>query len=88
MPIITRTIVPLLRHSLTDPHIYVLLTTTVVVSMTLAFNLVMFWVYTAKIPFFEQYRCNPNVQPFPFRDPGLGKKTLRSGDKPSSKASS
>jgi len=59
---------------------YITVMLAVIVGTTIVFNLVMWFVYVQKMPFLEQYRCNPNVEKPSFRSLGLGRKTLRSGE--------
>lgn len=54
-------IIPWLQKYFIDENIYILLIVGTVLTVTLLFNLIMWFIYIKKIPFFEQYRCNPNV---------------------------
>ena len=61
VPIILSYIVPILQSAFSDQIVYCIVLTATIVTVTLAFNFTMYFVYTLKIPFFEQYRINPNV---------------------------
>jgi len=47
--------------------------------VALVWNVAMMVVYKLKIPFFEQYRVNPDVIDIKFRNFGLGNKIIKSG---------
>ena len=76
VPIILNYIVPALQSVFCDQIVYCIVLAGTIATVTLAFNFTMYFVYTLKIPFFEQYRINPNVLHSKFRNHGLGKKTL------------
>lgn len=59
--------------------VYLVIAVGTAVSMAIVFNSVMYFVYTLKVPFLEQYRCNPDVPMFLLRNLGLGNKILRNG---------
>jgi hypothetical protein len=59
--------------------IYLALFVTTLIVMTVVYNTTMYFVYTLKLPFFEQYRVNKDVSNHSFRNLGLGKKTLING---------
>ena len=79
VPLALQTIVPLLSAYLTPDMIYLALFITTLLVMTVVYNTVMYFVYTLKLPFFEQYRVNKDVSNHTFRNLGLGKKTLING---------
>lgn len=61
--------------------IYLVLVVSTLLFMTIVYNTAMYFVYTLKIPFFEQYRVNKDVSIYQYRNFGLGKKTLKNGEK-------
>jgi hypothetical protein len=77
---VLKNVVPWLRQHLSESHAYIVVMLGVIVGTTIVFNLVMWVVYVQKIPFLEQYRCNPKVTHFSYRNLGRGNKTLKSGE--------
>jgi hypothetical protein len=61
IPIFVRGLVTWLRNYFTDSQIYIILIVSSIFTVTLAWNVIMWAIYIRKMPFFEQYRCNPNV---------------------------
>jgi len=56
--------------------LFIILSNMVVISGS--FNLVVWALSKLKIPFFEQYRINPDVLPHQYRNPGPGSKPIPS----------
>ena len=61
LPQITNRVVAELMNYMSDRWAYVVITIFTMVFVELCWCLAMYFVYTKKIPFFEQYRYNPKV---------------------------
>ena len=78
IPILLQYIVPPLQSHFSDEAVYVIMVTGTIAFTTAVYNIPMYFIYTRKYPFFEQYRISPNVTIPLFRGPGRGRKTLTS----------
>jgi len=78
---IIRGLVSFLRNYFSDQKIYIILIVLAVSIVTIAWNVIMWSIYVGKVPFFEQYRCNPQVFLKLGRNYGHGNKTSISGEK-------
>jgi hypothetical protein len=64
---------------MSEKYAYILIIMSTLTIVTLCYNISILFVYKSKLPFFEQYRINPQVIIHLFRNLGLGKKIMRNG---------
>lgn len=74
-----KVLVPWLNQYVDERWTYVTITFLTVLFVEVGWNAVMPFIYLNKIPFFEQYRHNPDVKFNLFRNLGLGKMILNIG---------
>ena len=79
MPLILREIIPRLTEFMRPEFAYILIILSTLNIVAILFNSAMVFIYLSKIPFFEQYRNNPDVAILISRNLGLGKQTQKRG---------
>lgn len=61
VPQVLKVVIAFLNNYCSPRSVYVIVMVSTAVILTSVFNFVMYLVYTLKIPFFEQYRIDPEV---------------------------
>ena len=62
VPFVLQTIVPMLAEYVSESTAYVIIMPSTVLTVTILYNGILYFIYTKKIPFFEQYRVNAKVK--------------------------
>jgi hypothetical protein len=79
VPPLVDTTVAYLAHYIALKYVYIAIILSTITAVTLIYNLSLWLIYRAKLPFFEQYRVNPDVKVMLYRNPGLGSKIRANG---------
>jgi hypothetical protein len=79
VPNVLNVIIPAMTEVMKEEYVYIVISIATLASVFIIWNVAMMFVYKCKLPFFEQYRINPQVYLTSLRSHGLGSRTIKIG---------